>query len=433
MSILETFYILFKSDTSELKKGADEAYKTTEKLSTSIKSTNQATEMLGKSFMGFASHLTTAVAAFVSLDAVVHGLKNAIDYDIELGRASKALGVNVTELDAWGNAVKTTGGTAESFQGSLKNLAAHFHTTAGVAIKALPQLSDVLSKVSRFSAFNFGKSIGLDEATILLLQQGRREVQEILKQQKELGLVTKDQIDISLKYDNSLNNLQHAFRSLYNAIAVPLTPYLTVFLEKLTQGIQYLTQHKDLVVGALTAIATVFGIIAIETVIAGGTISLVIGLVLGLIAVFAILFEDISVYMKGGKSFIGEYIQQWKNLFDIIVKGWGLAKNAFMEFLDFFKGNKSEFNIFGGNKEVDDSISQGRLFSAFASNTPLNSQTSSSIVNSRMFSRNSSVNTGPITINTQSQDAVGIAKDLDINLKYQLRDTANNFADNTYA
>jgi hypothetical protein len=40
MSILETFYILFKSDTSNLKKGSEEALKTTKQLNQSLKETD---------------------------------------------------------------------------------------------------------------------------------------------------------------------------------------------------------------------------------------------------------------------------------------------------------------------------------------------------------------------------------------------------------
>ncbi len=184
MSILETFYILFKSDTSDIKKGSDEALKTTKKLNESLKETDETSEKLGVKFFSIVESIAGLLTGFASLHAVISGFKNTVDYDIDLGKTSRALGVNVEQLDAWDYAVRQAGGTAEGFQNSLKNLAEHFNTNPSVALKFLPQLADVFSKISRFSAFKLGKSLGLDEATILLLQQGRREVEAVLKQQR---------------------------------------------------------------------------------------------------------------------------------------------------------------------------------------------------------------------------------------------------------
>lgn len=430
MSILETFYILFKSDTSELKKGTEEAKKTTDKLTESIKASDVAVTHIGNSFRSFAGYLTSAVAAFVSVGAVVGGLKDALTYDVQLGRTAKALGVNVSELDAWGHAIQRTGGTASAFQGSLKGLADHFNTTANVAIKALPQLADVLSKVSRFTAFKYGKSLGLDEATILLLQQGRREVEAIIKQQKELGVVTKEQTDIAIKYDNSLVDLKHSFSTLYNAIAVPLAPYLITFMEKFTKAVQYLTEHKGLITGALIAIGAAFAVIAAPIIIASAPLILITSLIVGLIALFALLYEDFESDTKRGHSALHDWWQEWRAFFKFMGGAWDWVTGKLQKFISTFKGK----TVFSLMDDVDrENMARGEALSVTASNTPINAQTSNSIVNAQQFARNSSINTGPININTQATDAVGISKEINYGLKYHLRDTVNNFADNNYA
>ena len=436
MAIFETLYLLFKGDTSDLKKKSEEAKKATDNLTDSLKGVNIAGEKIGKTFLEVVSHLTSAVAAFVSVGAVVHGLKDALSYDVELGRTSKALGVNVTQLDAWGNAVQRTGGTAQGFQASLKSLAEHFNTTAAVAIKALPQLSDVLSKVSRFTAFKYGKSLGLDEATILLLQQGRREVESIIKQQKELGLVTKEQTEIAIKYDNTLVDLKHAFRTLYNAIAIPLAPSLIAFMEKFTKTIQYITKHKDLIKGALIGIGTAFGVIAAAVVIAGGTISLITAAVTGLIALFALLYEDFKVDSKGGISALHDWWNEWRAFFKWIGEKWDWISDKVEKFINLIKGKGG--SVFSLIDEANkNNIARGSVIYTEAANTPLNSQTSNSIVNSRAFLRNSSINTGDINIQTQATDAVGIARELNYGLQVHLKDhfmqTNNYFASNDYA
>lgn len=432
-SVLETLYILFKGDTSDLKRSTDDALNSTKKLTGSIKSIDDATEKVGKKFMAFASQLAGAVAAFASIHGVIGGLSAAVSYDIELGNSSRALGVNVEQLDAWDNAVQKTGGTAQGFQGSLRGLAEHFHTTAKVAMQALPQLADVFSHISRYSAFNYGKAIGLDEPTILLLQQGRREVESFLKKQKELGLVTQEQVEVSRNYNNSIIDLKHSLRTLFNEIAIPALPAITKFFDIVTKGIQYLIKHKDLVVGALTAIATVMGIIVAEFVIANAAIFLTIAIILLLIGVVALAFEDISTYLKGGKSLLGEYVQEWKDFFALMGKGWDYVKKKVLDFLESFKLIRDALNFFNSNKELNLNLLKGKSLSDIAANSAINSQTSNSIFNASAFTRNASINTGPITVNTQATDAVGVSQDLGLHFKDHFALAANYFADNTYA
>lgn len=453
MSVFETFYLLYKSDTTDLRRGSEEATNTTKKLKDSISNIDKATDKIGKKFGNLATQLTGTIAAFASIHALISGISNAVSYDIELGKTSRALGVNAEELDIWDNAVKQAGGTAEGFQNSLRSLAEHFHTTASVALKAFPQLADVFSRISRYSAFNLGKAYGLDEGTILLLQKGRREVEAFLKRQIELGVITKKDIEVTTSYNQELQNLGHAFRTLYNAIAIPLLPALSEFFVTLENGLLYLSNHRDLVIGTLVGIAST----AISAAFAFGLLTFgMIGstlLVIGLIALFALLFEDLSVYLKGGKSLLGEFLEEWKRLGDLvdkIIEGW---EDKFLNFLDKFKLFKPivdsirnsddtlySINRDNGNREnllgflgKNQDIEKGKNLLISASNTPLNSQTSNSVLNSSAFNRNFTINSMPINIVTQATDAVGIATSLSLTLPDQYKQAVNNFADNNYA
>jgi hypothetical protein len=438
MSVLETFYLLFKADTSDLKKGSDDAIKSTEKLTEKLKSIDKTSEKIGSKFLGIASSLSGLIASFASIHSVISGISNAVSYDIELGKASRALGVNSEELDIWGNAVKQAGGTSEGFQNSLRNLASHFHTTASVAIKAFPQLADVFSHISRYSAFNLGKAYGIDEGTILLLQQGRREVEKVLKQQRELGVVTQKDIEVSTKYNQELQNLDHSFRTLYNAIVIPILPALTSFFKLLEKGLSYLTDHKDLVVGAFVGIAASAISAAIAFGLISGEIILTTAVVIILIGLFALLWEDIKVYFRGGKSLIGEYIEEWKKLgklIDNIIDGW---TDKFLNFLSKFDLLKPIVDYIR-NEDNDSLYSQNKYHKkgadllAFASSTPLNTLTSNSVLNSSAFNRNFTINSMPIKIVTQATDAVGIASSISLTLPDHLSQATNYFADNNHA
>jgi hypothetical protein len=421
-NVLETLYILFKGDTSDLKKSTDEALNSTKKLTTSISQIDKASEKIGYKFMGFAAQIVSAAAAFASINTVLQGLKGAVDYDIALGNASRALGVNVEQLDAWNNAILKTGGTAEGFEGSLNSLAEHFHTTAKVAIQALPQLAEVFSHISRYSAFTYGKALGLDVSTILLLQQGRREVESFLKKQKELGLVTKEQVEISRNYNNSLIDLKHSFRTLFNEISIPALPYIEKFFGLIQKGIDYLIEHKDLVNGFLIGIGILAGSALVALAAVNLPITIIIASITTLIGLFSLLWEDLTVWGKGGKSLFGElnsYIQNFVNILSTGLKL--LLENLFPKTTEYFE---HLIDILGYVRSFGSSLD-------FASASPLNS--SSSIFNSSAFSRNASINTGAITINTQANSAEGIAKDLGLKIQDHFYQAANYFADNTNA
>lgn len=432
-NIFETLYVLFKGDTSDLKKSTEDAVNSTKKLQNSISSIDKASDHIGGKFLGFSSRLIEAAAAFASIHSVISGLSNAVNYDIQLGNASRALGVNVEQLDAWDNAIQRTGGTAEGFQGSLRSLADHFHTTAKVAMQALPQLADVFSHINRYSAFTYGKSIGLDEPTILLLQQGRREVESVLKKQKELGVVTQQQIEISRNYNNSLVDLKHAFRTLFNEIAIPALPGIQKLFETITKGVEYLTRHKDVVIGFLTTIAATVGIITLGLIIAGGWISVFIGGILLVASVIGLLYEDTKRYFNGQSSMLGDAIEKWKHYFNVLDEGWKEVTQDIVDYLNKFALTRAAVDFFKQSSSNFQNASQGKSLFELASQTPLNSQTSNSVLNSSLFNRNFTINSMPIRIETQATDAEGIAASIGLTFQDHFGLANNFFATNQYA
>ena len=438
MSILETFYILFKSDTSDLKKGSEEATKSTKDLNNQLNSIDKSAEKIGKKFLGLASTFAGLIASFASIHGIISGISNTVSYDINLAKQSRIIGVNPEDLDVWSNAVAQAGGTSEGFQNSLKSLSEHFHTTASVAMQALPQLADVFSHISRYAAFNYGKAIGLDEPTILLLQQGRREVESLLKQQRELGIVTKQDAEISFKYDQEIGRLSHSFRTLYNAIVIPLLPALTSFFQVLEKGLGFLTAHKDIVVGAFIGIglsalgaAFAFGIITLQGILLAGAIILLIGL-------FALLYDDIKTYFNGGRSLIGEFINEFKKMgkiIDGIIDGW---TEKFLDFLSKFDLLKPIVDYIR-NPENESFYSQNKYnkkgvdLLSFASHSSINNKVPNNVLNSSAFNKNFTINSMPIEIITQATDAVGIATHIGLTLPDHINQASNYFADGIHA
>ena len=432
--IFATLYALFKGDSTQLKATEKDVRKDNELTAASFKKLDEASGKVNNGFLNLAKHFAAVAAAGLSAAGVISGLHNAVKYAIDLNKISTSLNVNVESLDAWGNAVAAAGGTAEGFQGSLKGLAAHFGTTAAIALKTLPQLADAFHRMSRVQALNYGKMLGLDEATILLLQRGRREVDAVIARQKELGVITKHDAEIFQKFDQQLTTTEHSFRSLFVAVAEKILPILTKILESFSNVAQYFRKHSDFIIGALIGIGVAAGIAAIPFVVMNAGIILVTLAVGALIAAFALMYEDLKVYFAGGDSLVGKSIKKWGEWID-----WLIAKLKFLR--DGFKGlfgispENSGTAIRGYyDKGIVETIGTGQTAIERAAGSPLNSLSSGSILNKSSANNSATaVNISEITINTQATDAEGISGALGNNLTNYMRQANSQFDDGAVA
>jgi hypothetical protein len=405
MGTLDTFYILFKT------KGAKEA-------ATDAKSVTKA-------FLDMSGAITQAVAGALSIKQLFDSTKGALDYTEALGQASRSLNVNVEDLDAWGQAVTRAGGTAAGFQSSLKGLAEHLGTSGKVALQVLPQFADTFQKLGQTRAFIYGKQIGLDEGTILLLQKGRREVDAAIQQQKALGVVQKQDTEIAFKFQNQVQRTGQTFREAFiesNRTIIPILDDIFAGLQKVGE---FFERHSDLIVGALKAMALAAGVIAIAFLVMGSPIAIATAA----LAAFALVYDDISTYFKGGDSLIGRAIERWKELGAAIKFAATAIAGVQLQGLETLWGKAK--NLFGGGN-TDDAITAGKSIIAQSDLGNIGSQTTSSIFN--RAGNNVTTNfTGDIVINTQASQPDGIGDALQRGILSHIAQANANFDDGVVA
>lgn len=429
MAILDTFYILFKADSKDAEK--------------SFKGVNDSIVRMDQSLNKFARK-------WLSLYGIFKGLTSAVGYAFELTQASQALNVNIGELDAWGGAVQKTGGTVEGFTKSLETMAEHLGTSPKIALQLLPKVADQFKKLGQVQALRYGKLLGLDTPTILLLQQGRREVEALVARQKELGVVTTRDSIIFKHFQNSMQDAGRGFKSLIRDYILAAIPVIDKILEKFTEFTIYLRKHSGLVKGALIPIATVLGMIAAEMVITAGSTAVLVGIVLALAAAFALAYDDIQTFQRGGDSAIGRMLERWPQLGEVIKGVFEIIKISGKALLWFLQQMLDKVNtIIDAAKLLYDIASpyidkftaelarQGADFKFFgakeaietASKSPLTSQIGAGIFNANN-GNNKEVNItiSEIQINTQATDPRDIAYGLGVELQKQLRQTQNDIA-----
>lgn len=503
-SILETFAIIFESDADDVKKGASEAKKSTDTLNKSLKKTDLSTQKLAGSFSGMIKAATGALAAALSFSVIASGIRGAANYADQIGKLSDALDINVKDLDAWTVAVQKSGGTAQSFAASAKTLnsslaefaakgasrASPFFESLGISMldangnarkltDVLPDLAESFKGLSASEASGIGQKIGLDQGTIALLRKGKVSVDEIIKKQKELGGITKEDTEIAAKFNDSLVDLQTSFRGLFTSVGSSVLPALTSIVDRFTSIVSFIRKNNDFIKGALIGIGTAVAVFVVPPLVTAAIsawaliapFAAVVAVGVAVIAVFALLFEDIMAFSKGQNSLLGDMIKRWPLVGDIVegiaksfkdfvallgklkeinsavvdgmILAWKALINKIKETLDnIFIGIdkiKSAFNkiknLFGGGEvDINQNIisSQNALKNAKAN--PIASSSISSITNaSRALTRNTDVRTGDIIVNTQATDAVGISEAISLSLKDQLRSVNSEFTDGVAA
>lgn len=437
MSILETFYILFKSDSKDVKKGADEAKKSTEDLSASLSKVNSGANRVGESFVGMGRSIAGAAAALLTVGAVVSNMKEAYKYTLGLEQTSQALNVNIETLDAWGRAVQKNGGTAQGFQSSIQNLAKTLNVRNSDAIRMLPMLADSFKNAGPDRSMRFGQHIGLDQATIMLLQQGRREVEAVINRQKELGTVTQHDAEIARNFNSSWSDMTFSFRMMWVQVGSTVLPILGKVIDGFTEVAKSLQKHSDVIIGAFIGIGAAVLIFTAPLIAANAVIIGIAVSAAGAIAAVALLYEDIAAFAKGNESAIGHLLKRWPMVGEVI-------KTVFQGIkwqIDFV--TKSFRYLVEGLEKVGSLFSQkwkeahpyfGTIPAMMdeVDNSPFAAQTTNSILNGGN-SKNTSINTGPITINTQATSGEEVRGALDRGLRDQLRQATGTIDDGVWS
>jgi len=546
MSILDTFFILFDSDASKLDKGLNETDKRAKKTEKSVKDVDAAAFKMGESIGTALKQIGGAVVAGFTLKAMVNQLMDATHYADELNESTERLGLNLEEVSAWGDLVKKNGGSAQGFIGSIealnkqlsmmevtgKSRAAPFLKELGIdledaanagktAMDFLPQIADAFMGMDKQKSVAMGQKLGFDNATIMTLQAGRREVEALLEKERELGVVTKLQGELADKFGDQLDDTRHAFRSLWLQVAQNVLPALTWLAEKFQNVALFMRKHSDFIVGIMIALGAAILAFALPPMIslAAATIAafapfLLLGAIVAALAVgFALLYDDIMNFIDGNDSLIGQIVEKfpqitaivmgavdaikalgsamtwtletvgsvaqilydlWKRMIgaiyefsgiasvvNFIVDGWadkfkglgqivgdvwdwvitkvqqaiavissaiGLVKGVAGAITGALDGAKGALGI---SVTGTPGLGAGKALLSAAGASPLNSQTSSSVSNTRGGDK--SIQTGPITVQTQATDAPGIARSLGGAMNAQFRNASTQMDDGVIA
>lgn len=409
MALLDTFTLLFETNATEasdevdsLNNSLDETESSGNSAAQAINETSQASSNASTSFDTLATTVKAAIAAYLSFSAVKSAIfDRAVATDV-VGKFSDTLGLSVEKVDDWSEAVIRSGGSADSFRGSVDSLNRSMGDIAlgagneiqevfgrlGISaldargkikdvFNILPELADAFQRLSAQESVAFGRKLGLDQGTILLLQQGRDNVDALVERQRQLGGITKEGAEASATFNDAWADSQRVFIGWADSVNQKILPVLTSILTGFQEFGIWINENQDLVQGFFIGVTGVILTMYLPAIASAAAATLVamlpfikIAAVIALVGTaFALIFEDIKAFVNGQESLLGNLIKKYEWLrdaidfvsrgFDLLAREFGIArdtlskgighvvntfKNAQVELADFFEAFAKMFS-----------------------------------------------------------------------------------------
>jgi hypothetical protein len=232
----------------------------------------EANEKTGKNAQKQAKDLaegfTKVRNAIISIGAAVIGVNGFKDFlatmvggNAALGRTSVLLGMNARDLDAWGGAVKSVGGTAEGFQATMQNIVGGLQkfkmglggeevvtALARLGVRAkngsvdLYQLADAIKRVKDAegiqAALSLAEQLGMDRGTFQLMVQGSEQLHVLHDRFFDLSGVNEQNIKDAQELQEKWAEMRQSSSALANTLMGDLAPALKTIADHLTAFLQ---------------------------------------------------------------------------------------------------------------------------------------------------------------------------------------------------
>lgn len=264
--------------------------------------------------------------------------------------------------------VKADTNSLRDFERGLDDVTDSAEQTEGAMVRAYDATDGFVSEIGKalgiigFFTATLGGLWGAFHGTIM-------ELEDLIKEEKLLNKVTKDQLEQQKKYKESVETLGKRFQSLKVEMAFGYLPTMQKMIdavdrfleangEMIVNGLMRMVSVMTSVVGAIVNTVRFIDLIIDSTIgwknallVLGGIfvwlkramlLAFVTNPVMWIIAAIAgliLLIDDFMTYLDGGESEFGAF---W----GAMIKGIEVAKSAFMSFIEIFSPLKQFIQSF---------------------------------------------------------------------------------------
>lgn len=324
--LMDVFGFLFETEgTEDVKSELSQIDKKTQEV-------KQDTDKLSTSFSDLARALAPLAAAYGVLKASMDFSKEAE----QIGFLSQMSGMSAQSLGELGFAAAQFGGdinsAASAVMGLQRNLLQLRRTGSGplvqagmmygISLSTNPEqmLKNIAKRFETLSApmqMDLGHMLGLDNATIMMLQGGLKQFTEQLEKAKKYTFIDDKMVERARALMKVNRENAAIWEGIKNVLVDYINPFVLGLLEVVRDIGEYLFEHKTIaftIAGGIAAIAV--AMLPIEK-IGAAVLAFFTGWGGALVAVtaaIALIGDDVEHYLKGANSLLGELVQQFPEL-----------------------------------------------------------------------------------------------------------------------
>ena len=340
-TVIDSLLIELGLDTSKFdasqKKSVEQLRKFDEQSQKTSKNTSKGAKDMGEGFEKARDALVSFGVSLFGVSAFTNFVGTMTATNTKLNQNAQLFNMSTTQLNAWGNTLKTVGGNADDFVGSIQAIQS---TLAGMKIGQIDQnfifAQGVLKAESAFDiqkgevnlykladalkaykdaghteqdTLRLAEMLHLNKNMFLVMKDGSVTLRETQQKMKDLSQSTQENADKASEYTKQMGFAEAATEGLGNMIAGHLYPRMSTLSKGFTEivgGIGKLDKASEGAIGEFGALEVaglaLVGVIATIAAIAGAPIELsVLGIgALGITAVSGV--SALIEYLTGNKS-----------------------------------------------------------------------------------------------------------------------------------
>ena len=350
--LLNKMLFLFEADADSIKKGTQEGKKGADDLTSAMKKADDQSKKTSMNFASFAKGaLGFITAAGIAKGAIGTAMAKSAEIHL-LNQTSTAIGENIENVDAFSRALQDNGATGEAAVGSLTKVFSQLGNAAsnsageqakmfaemGISlhdangkmkgsVEIMGELAGVSDKLGAERAAAYFEKLGItDQRVVETLIKGRKELDESVKSHKALGGVTAETAAKAGKFDTAMNKLTHGLDRGAIKMTDMLLPAITWVTDKLGDLVKWFSENQTVITGFFIAIAAVAAYMYLPAMLAAAAATLAatwpfiaIGAAIAAAAaMFALIYDDIMNFIEGNDSLIGQIINDFPIVGEII-------------------------------------------------------------------------------------------------------------------
>lgn len=295
---------------------------------------NQAEGMIQSGLSKIGNLVKNIAAPIAGAFAASELFSSYVNGATALDRLSKSLDMDIERLQEWQGAARSAGVDAEEVgnifrdmndyitdatrfdSGPLKEIAAQLgisltdvNGAARNSEAVLLDLADAFQAVGSQEATGYGMQLSFDPGMIALLQQGRGALEDLFREQRELGIYTKQDAEIAARFNRELGDLWQSMKAGSAVILRMIVPAMTKMVDWIERGVKFMRQHEDSVEIFFKIFAAAITAVAIPALarLAKATLTNPFTLLIAGAVALALALEDLFGWMNGKEAAFSDF------------------------------------------------------------------------------------------------------------------------------